>query len=112
MLVLIKLAIHRMGERHHFGHRRSRNGPFYYTSHPGDFFTDKLTPFQPQARIEAMTRLTSHPGFRASHPRAEHFVPIYVAAGAGNGNGNGAGAGGGAKVLFGVHGCISAAFGV
>ncbi|KAJ7445760.1 Extradiol ring-cleavage dioxygenase, class III enzyme, subunit B [Mycena galericulata] len=36
-------------------------------------------------RRKAMVNLTKHPGFRASHPREEHFVPLYVAAGAGEG---------------------------
>lgn len=30
-----------------------------------------------------MINLMQHRGFRAAHPRAEHFVPLYVAAGAG-----------------------------
>lgn len=30
-----------------------------------------------------MIKLTQHKGFRAAHPRAEHFVPLYVGAGAG-----------------------------
>jgi len=34
-------------------------------------------------RKEAMYQLVKHPGFRGAHPRADHFVPIYVAAGAG-----------------------------
>lgn len=32
-----------------------------------------------------MFNLTKHPGFRASQPREDHFVPLYVAAGAGEG---------------------------
>jgi len=34
-------------------------------------------------RNEALKELTKHPFFRRAHPREEHFIPIYVAAGAG-----------------------------
>jgi len=39
------------------------------------------------ARKKAMLSLTRHPGFRASQPREDHFVPLYIAAGAGEGDG-------------------------
>ncbi|PCH38289.1 Extradiol aromatic ring-opening dioxygenase [Wolfiporia cocos MD-104 SS10] len=58
----------------------------------------------PQARKEAMVNLTRHPGFRAAHPRAEHFVPLYVAAGAGGD--------GGVKVLSAIYGSPTFAFGL
>ena len=48
--------------------------------------------------------LTSHPGFKLAHPRAEHFVPIYVAAGCGEE--------GSAKVISGVYGATTVAFGL
>ncbi|GAA5951978.1 hypothetical protein JCM3765_005158 [Sporobolomyces pararoseus] len=35
-----------------------------------------------QSRTTALDNLTQHPGFRLAHPREEHFVPIYIAAGA------------------------------
>ncbi|KDR81440.1 hypothetical protein GALMADRAFT_239352 [Galerina marginata CBS 339.88] len=38
-----------------------------------------------EERKQKMIDLTGHAGFRASHPREEHFVPLYVAAGAGEG---------------------------
>ncbi|KAJ7649706.1 Extradiol ring-cleavage dioxygenase, class III enzyme, subunit B [Roridomyces roridus] len=38
-----------------------------------------------EARKTALINLVQHPGFHECHPRAEHFVPIYVAAGAGDG---------------------------
>jgi aromatic ring-opening dioxygenase catalytic subunit (LigB family) len=34
-------------------------------------------------RQKALFDLVKHPAFRTAHPREEHFVPIYVAAGAG-----------------------------
>lgn len=40
---------------------------------------------QPELRKKALCELPKHPGFRASHPREDHFVPLYVAAGAGEG---------------------------
>ncbi|CAA7267936.1 unnamed protein product [Cyclocybe aegerita] len=38
-----------------------------------------------EERKKALQALPKHPGFRASHPREDHFVPLYVAAGAGEG---------------------------
>ncbi|OCH87414.1 Extradiol aromatic ring-opening dioxygenase [Obba rivulosa] len=58
----------------------------------------------PAARKQAMFDLMRHPGFRAAHPRAEHFVPLYVAAGAG-GDGN-------VKVLSAIYSAGTFAFGV
>ncbi|KAF8522143.1 Extradiol aromatic ring-opening dioxygenase [Hysterangium stoloniferum] len=57
----------------------------------------------PKARREALLGLTSHPGFRLSNPREEHFIPIYVAAGCGEE--------GGAMVVSGVYGAPTIAFG-
>ena len=51
-----------------------------------------------------MIELTRHRGFRASHPREEHFVPLYVAAGAGEG--------GEVKTLMKMYGIPTFAFGV
>jgi aromatic ring-opening dioxygenase catalytic subunit (LigB family) len=51
-----------------------------------------------------MNDLVNHRGFRACHPREEHFVPIYVAAGAGEE--------GEVRVLHGEFGIITTAFGV
>ncbi|KAH8818680.1 Extradiol ring-cleavage dioxygenase, class III enzyme, subunit B [Flagelloscypha sp. PMI_526] len=42
---------------------------------------------KPEERKKAMINLVNHPGFRAAHPREDHFVPLYVAAGAGEGEG-------------------------
>jgi aromatic ring-opening dioxygenase catalytic subunit (LigB family) len=44
-----------------------------------------------------------HPGFRASHPREDHFVPLYVAAGAGDGEE--------LRILNAMYGIVSVAFG-
>lgn len=51
-----------------------------------------------------MVDLAIHPGFRASHPREDHFVPLYVAAGAGEG--------GNVHVVTSLHGNATVAFGV
>lgn len=57
-----------------------------------------------EERNKALVALTKHPYFRKSHPRAEHFVLIYVAAGAGS-DGN-------AKVVCPLHSHITAMFGL
>ncbi|KAJ7090239.1 Extradiol ring-cleavage dioxygenase, class III enzyme, subunit B [Mycena belliarum] len=55
-------------------------------------------------RKQAMVGLTKHADFRACHPREEHFVPLYVAAGAGEG--------GDAKIIADIYGCETVAFGL
>ncbi|KAJ7261376.1 Extradiol ring-cleavage dioxygenase, class III enzyme, subunit B [Mycena haematopus] len=55
-------------------------------------------------RKQAMFNLTKHHGFRAAHPREEHFVPLYVAAGAGEE--------GESKVIADMYGCETFAFGL
>jgi len=58
----------------------------------------------PDARKSALVTLTHHECFRSAHPREEHFVPIYVAAGAGED--------GGVHILSGLYGCQAVAFGI
>ncbi|KAF8495609.1 Extradiol ring-cleavage dioxygenase, class III enzyme, subunit B [Gautieria morchelliformis] len=58
----------------------------------------------PEARRKAMMELVSHPGFRPANPREEHFIPIYVAAGCGEE--------GEARVVSGIHGAPTIAFGL
>jgi len=58
----------------------------------------------PPERKKVMFELVNHEGFRAAHPTAEHFVPIYVAGGAG-GNGD-------TRVLAAIHGALTVAFGL
>jgi aromatic ring-opening dioxygenase catalytic subunit (LigB family) len=53
-----------------------------------------------------MKELVKHPFFRRAHPREEHFVPIYIAAGAGGDDGEKA------SVLADIHSAITIAFGV
>ena len=55
-------------------------------------------------RKRKLIALTQHPGFRASHPREEHFVPIYVALGAGEQ--------GEAKMIGDLFGAKTVAFGL
>ncbi|KAK2467059.1 hypothetical protein APHAL10511_001317 [Amanita phalloides] len=57
-----------------------------------------------EERKRAMMRLTEHKGFRAAHPREDHFVPLYVAGGAGEA--------GGAGVVSGVYGTATVGFGL
>ena len=59
---------------------------------------------KPDTRKKALVALTQHDGFRSAHPREDHFVPIYIAAGAGED--------GGVHVLSGLYGCQAVAFGV
>ena len=55
-------------------------------------------------RKEALVALTKHKGFRKAHPREEHFIPIYVAAGAGED--------GDARIVAGLYGSPTIAFGL
>jgi len=55
-------------------------------------------------RNTALKKLPQHPSFRRAHPREDHFVPIYIAAGAGSE--------GGAQVVCNLHGRITIAFGL
>ncbi|KAJ7646898.1 Extradiol ring-cleavage dioxygenase, class III enzyme, subunit B, partial [Roridomyces roridus] len=57
-----------------------------------------------RSRKTVLMNLVQHPGFRASHPREDHFVPIYVAAGAGDG--------GAARVVTDMYGAETVAFGL
>ncbi|GAA5901164.1 hypothetical protein JCM5296_006287 [Sporobolomyces johnsonii] len=43
---------------------------------------DAVQVAEPAKRAAALDALVHHPAFHSAHPRAEHFVPIYVAAGA------------------------------
>ncbi|KAI0736920.1 Extradiol ring-cleavage dioxygenase class III enzyme subunit B [Fomitopsis betulina] len=65
---------------------------------------DAVTTPEAAGRKEAMVQLPQHLGFRAAHPRAEHFVPLYVAGGAG-GEGT-------ARVLAAIYGAPTIAFGL
>jgi 4,5-DOPA dioxygenase extradiol len=57
-----------------------------------------------EERKQAMFRLPKHRGFRASQPREDHFVPLYVAAGAGER--------GEVRTMLDLYGLASFAFGV
>ena len=48
--------------------------------------------------------MPKHPGFRASQPREDHFVPLYIAAGAGEG--------GEARTIVNDYGIPTFAFGL
>ncbi|KAH9997518.1 Extradiol ring-cleavage dioxygenase, class III enzyme, subunit B [Russula vinacea] len=68
-----------------------------------DAVSSAISLSDPVARKTALVALTQHKAFRQAHPREDHFVPIYIAAGAGE-DGN-------AHVLSGFHGCQTVAFG-
>lgn len=55
-------------------------------------------------RRAALVNLVKHHGFSAAHPSADHFTPIYVAAGAGED--------GDVRVLNAVYGAHTYAFGL
>lgn len=59
---------------------------------------------QAEERKQALFALPKHPGFRASQPREDHFVPLYVAGGAGEG--------GEVKTIVDLYGLASFAFGI
>ena len=63
-----------------------------------------ILPAKPEDRKQALIDLTKHQGFRIAHPRSDHFVPLYVAAGAG-GDGE-------VKVLSAIYGSPTFAFGL
>ncbi|KAK9900886.1 Extradiol ring-cleavage dioxygenase class III enzyme subunit B [Cystobasidium minutum MCA 4210] len=58
----------------------------------------------PDERKRALFDLTKQREFRLAHPREEHFVPLYCAAGAGDG--------GEQKLLSGLYGATTIAFGL
>ncbi|PPQ74210.1 hypothetical protein CVT26_004501 [Gymnopilus dilepis] len=65
---------------------------------------DALGVASEKERKTRMIALTRHRGFRASHPREDHFVPLYVAAGAGEG--------GRAETIVDLYGLASFVFGI
>ncbi|KAJ3741883.1 Extradiol aromatic ring-opening dioxygenase [Lentinula detonsa] len=76
--------------------------PIHHSFHKA--ILDALQVSNAQERKKAMLGLPQHPGFRACNPREEHFVPLYVAAGAAE-NEN-------VKILNGLYGIPTVAFGV
>ncbi|KAN0141122.1 Extradiol ring-cleavage dioxygenase, class III enzyme, subunit B [Lactarius tabidus] len=69
-----------------------------------DAVNSAISVADPDERKTALVGLTQHEGFRSAHPREDHLVPIYVAAGAGED--------GGVHVISGLYGCQAVAFGV
>ncbi|EIN07687.1 Extradiol ring-cleavage dioxygenase class III enzyme subunit B [Punctularia strigosozonata HHB-11173 SS5] len=72
-----------------------------------DAVTAAIATEDPATRKRALLDLPKHPGFRGAHPREEHFVPLYVAAGAGDEDGREK-----ARVLSAIYGAQTVAFGV
>ncbi|POW00941.1 hypothetical protein PSTT_12803 [Puccinia striiformis] len=56
-------------------------------------------------RFRKMIDLKRLKGFRKAHPREDHFIPIYIAAGAGSDQGS-------TTIISDIHGCKTIAFGV
>jgi len=48
-----------------------------------DAIFEAVEKIDPDQRKNSLIELVKHPGFSNAHPRAEHFIPIYIAAGAG-----------------------------
>lgn len=69
-----------------------------------DAVSSAISISNPMIRRTALLALTQHNGFRLAHPREDHFVPIYVAAGAGEDEN--------VHVLSGLYGCHAVAFGL
>ncbi|KAI0064702.1 Extradiol ring-cleavage dioxygenase class III enzyme subunit B [Artomyces pyxidatus] len=69
-----------------------------------DAVSAAISTSDPVARRKAMVELARHPGFRMAHPREDHFVPLYVGAGAGEE--------GDVRVVSGVYGAQTVAFGI
>ncbi|KAJ3984192.1 Extradiol aromatic ring-opening dioxygenase [Lentinula detonsa] len=76
--------------------------PIHHSFHKA--ILDALQVSNAQERKKAMLDLPQHPGFRACNPREEHFVPLYVAAGAAESEN--------VKILNGLYGIPTVAFGV
>jgi len=94
------LTVHNLQDPASF-HPGTASLPFHRFN---DAVASAISVSDPDARRTALVRLTQHECFRSAHPREEHFVPIYVAAGAGED--------GGVHVLSGLYGCQAVAFGV
>jgi aromatic ring-opening dioxygenase catalytic subunit (LigB family) len=59
---------------------------------------------QPHERKQSLFDLMKHDGFAQAHPSAEHFVPLYVAAGAGEE--------GGVQIVSAIYSAPTIAFGI
>jgi len=73
------LTIHNLRDRSSFS--PSSSNPVYKEFNQAILDAGSIA--DSEARKKALLNLTKHHGFRPSHPREEHFIPIYVAAGAG-----------------------------
>ncbi|KAF7975279.1 hypothetical protein HWV62_10030 [Athelia sp. TMB] len=97
------LTIHNLRDFSSFAEATA--GPIYKEFNQA--ILDALSTPDPETRKAAMIALTKHRGFRSAHPREDHFVPLYVAAGAGDTEG-----GGRASVLNAMYGAQTVAFGL
>ncbi|KAH9060062.1 Extradiol ring-cleavage dioxygenase class III enzyme subunit B [Lactarius vividus] len=98
------LTIHNLGDRASFVSETASLPYRLFNDAVASAISVSDSRLKPDARKTALVTLTQHEYFRSAHPREEHFVPIYVAAGAGEE--------GGVHVLSGLYGCQAVAFGV
>lgn len=94
------LTAHNLGDRRSFSPTAATEAHKAFDSavHSAINVTDA------EQRKKALYDLTKHAEFRASHPREDHFVPLYIAAGAGED--------GKTRVICDLYGIPTFAFGV
>ncbi|KAF8644120.1 hypothetical protein AX16_008649 [Volvariella volvacea WC 439] len=95
------LPIHNLRDRSCFSPKTAK--PLHHEFNRAVYEAVRIQAAQERKRV--MIDLTKHAGFRASNPREEHFVPLYVAAGAGGDTGK-------VHVLAEMYGLPTIAFGV
>lgn len=95
------LTAHNLGDRTSFSPATARPAHLEFDA----AIHTAINVADPEARKKALIALTRHPGFRASQPREDHFVPLYVAAGAAEGEGE-------VRTIVNAYGIPTFAFGV
>ncbi|OJA14936.1 hypothetical protein AZE42_09382 [Rhizopogon vesiculosus] len=94
------LTVHNLRDRKHFAeHQASPNVRDFEKAIPVAASQSEL-----DQRKQLMFNLVKHDGFRDAHPTAEHFVPLYIAAGAGEE--------GDVKVINAIYSAPTIAFGI
>ncbi|KAL2912637.1 hypothetical protein HK105_207853 [Polyrhizophydium stewartii] len=96
------LTIHSFREPEAWDHRKAPQGFKDFENAVKAAINENKTP---EERNAALIATAKHPYFRRAHPREEHFVPIFIAAGAGSHPDDTA------RVVCDLHGAITAEFG-